>query len=93
MKISTTTAVFDTEIERVWEIVTNNAEWEWRSDLSKIEITAKIRLPNLRKTDFPPVSRSRKRKNTNGTNSTWTTKTFRAIGREFSVRRAKNKRR
>ena len=53
MKISTTTAVFDTEIERVWEIVTNNAEWEWRSDLSKIEITGENTFTEFAKNGFP----------------------------------------
>ncbi|MFQ9424684.1 MAG: SRPBCC family protein [Christensenellaceae bacterium] len=93
MKISTTTAVFDAEIERVWEIVTDNAEWEWRSDLSKIEITGENTFTEFAKNGFPTRFTITERKNTNGTNSTWTTKTFRAVGREFSVRRAKNKRR
>ena len=53
MKISTTTAVFDAEIERVWEIVTDNAEWEWRSDLSKIEITGENTFTEFAKNGFP----------------------------------------
>ena len=53
MKISTTTAVFDAEIERVWEIVTDNAEWELRSDLSKIEITGENTFTEFAKNGFP----------------------------------------
>ena len=53
MKISTTTAVFDAEIERVWNIVTDNAEWEWRSDLSKIEITGENTFTEFAKNGFP----------------------------------------
>lgn len=39
MKSSTITAEFSSEIETVWNIVTNNKEYHWRSDLEKIEIS------------------------------------------------------
>lgn len=39
MKRSTITAIFKTDIKTVWEVVTNNNKYEWRSDLSKIEVS------------------------------------------------------
>lgn len=35
---STITATFRTDIRQVWNVVTNNREYGWRSDLSRIEI-------------------------------------------------------
>ena len=29
---------FNCDIEKLWSIITNNTEYAWRSDLSKIEI-------------------------------------------------------
>ncbi len=40
MKKSTITAIFKADIEKVWEVVTNNNNYEWRSDLSKIDVSA-----------------------------------------------------
>ena len=40
MKKSTITAVFKSDIKKVWEVVTNNNKYEWRSDLSKIDVSA-----------------------------------------------------
>ncbi|MFV0395673.1 MAG: SRPBCC family protein [Coprobacillaceae bacterium] len=31
-------ATFDCDIDSLWEIVTNNKEYHWRSDLSKVEV-------------------------------------------------------
>ena len=31
-------ATFKSDISKVWEVVTNNKEYGWRSDLSKIEV-------------------------------------------------------
>jgi hypothetical protein len=38
MRKSTITAIFRSECEKVWNIVTDNTNFTWRSDLSKIEI-------------------------------------------------------
>jgi hypothetical protein len=40
MKESTITATFKSDIKKVWEVVTNNNKYEWRSDLSKIDVSA-----------------------------------------------------
>ncbi|MCC0660613.1 MULTISPECIES: hypothetical protein [unclassified Clostridioides] len=32
------TAYFNTDVETVWNIVTDNRDYKWRSDISKIEI-------------------------------------------------------
>ncbi|WPC41148.1 SRPBCC family protein [Clostridium sp. JS66] len=40
MKKSIITATFKADIKKVWEVVTNNNEYEWRSDLSKIDVSA-----------------------------------------------------
>lgn len=39
MKKSTITATFKADIKKVWEVVTNNSKYEWRSDLNKIDIS------------------------------------------------------
>jgi hypothetical protein len=39
MKKSTITATFKADIKKVWEVVTNNNKYEWRSDLSKIDVS------------------------------------------------------
>ena len=38
MKKSVVKARFSSDIKKVWEVVTNNSNYAWRSDLSKIEI-------------------------------------------------------
>mgnify|MGYP001261744147 CR=1 FL=1 len=40
MKESTITAVFKSDIKKVWGVVTNNNKYEWRSDLSKIDVSS-----------------------------------------------------
>ena len=40
MKKSTITAIFKADVKRVWEVVTDNNKYEWRSDLSKIDVAA-----------------------------------------------------
>ena len=40
MKKSTITATFKADIKKVWEVVTNNNNYEWRKDLSKIDVSA-----------------------------------------------------
>jgi hypothetical protein len=39
MKKSTITATFKSDIKKVWEVVTNNNKYEWRSDLSTIDVS------------------------------------------------------
>ena len=39
MKKSTITVTFKADIKKVWEVVTNNNNYEWRSDLSKIDVS------------------------------------------------------
>lgn len=38
-KKSTVTATFSSPVEAVWAVVTNNAAFDWRSDLSKIVVS------------------------------------------------------
>lgn len=38
MKKSSITAIFKSDIKTVWNIVTDNQNYSWRSDLSKIDI-------------------------------------------------------
>lgn len=38
MRISTITAAFTSDIKKVWDVVTDNTDVSWRSDLSQIEI-------------------------------------------------------
>lgn len=38
MRTSTITAKLSSDPETVWNIVTNNSDYAWRSDLSKIEV-------------------------------------------------------
>ncbi len=39
MKSVTMTATFASDIKKVWDVVTDNAHYQWRSDLSKIEVS------------------------------------------------------
>lgn len=38
MRKSNLTAVFDADVQTVWDLVTDNSDCTWRSDLEKIEI-------------------------------------------------------
>ena len=38
MAVSTAAAVFATDVQRVWEVVTSLQDCSWRSDLSRIEV-------------------------------------------------------
>lgn len=38
MRTSEVTAYFNSNIKAVWDVVTNNKDYEWRSDIEKIEI-------------------------------------------------------
>lgn len=39
MKKSTIEAVFNSDLKKVWDTVTDNKNFAWRSDLSKIEVS------------------------------------------------------
>lgn len=39
MRISTITAVFKSGVKTVWDVVTDNYDYEWRSDLKNIKIS------------------------------------------------------
>ncbi|MGO0907500.1 SRPBCC family protein [Clostridioides difficile] len=38
-RVSEITAYFNTDVETVWNIVTDNSDYKWRSDISKIEVS------------------------------------------------------
>ncbi len=38
MKVSTITATFNCDIEKVWNIVTDNKNYQWRSAVERVEI-------------------------------------------------------
>lgn len=44
---------FNCDIERLWRIVTDNSDWHWRSDLSKIEIIDDRHFIEYTKNNFP----------------------------------------
>ena len=52
MKSSTLTAQFPCDCKTVWDIVTDNENFEWRSDLSKIKIIDENRFDEYTKTGF-----------------------------------------
>ncbi len=39
-RVSEVTAYFKSDIKSVWDVVTNNEDYNWRSDIKKIETTA-----------------------------------------------------
>ncbi|WP_440895502.1 hypothetical protein ACS127_13195 [Amphibacillus sp. Q70] len=44
MRVSKITATFSSDIRKVWNIVTDNEDDHWKSDLAKIEIVDHDRL-------------------------------------------------
>lgn len=44
---------FNCSIEKLWSIITNNADYTWRSDLSKIEIIDDKHFVEYIKNNFP----------------------------------------
>ncbi|GFI55984.1 hypothetical protein IMSAG013_01035 [Clostridiales bacterium] len=52
VKSSTVTAQFPCDCKTVWDIVTDNKNYEWRSDLSKIEMIDENRFDEYTKTGF-----------------------------------------
>jgi len=44
---------FNCDIEKIWNIVTDNSNYSWRSDLSKIEIVDETHFIEYTKNNFP----------------------------------------
>lgn len=44
---------FNCDIETIWNIVTNNSNYSWRSDLSKIEVVDEKHFIEYTKDNFP----------------------------------------
>lgn len=55
MRTSKITTNFQSDIETVWKVVTNNEEFTWRSDLSLIEIQDNNHFIEYTKKGFPTV--------------------------------------
>ena len=45
--------VFNCDRERLWDIITNNSNYKWRTDLSKIEIVDDTHFIEYAKNDYP----------------------------------------
>ena len=56
--VSTVTALLPYPPERVWAVVTDLENWQWRSDLSRLEHTGENALRSTTKAAFPPASPS-----------------------------------
>lgn len=52
MAISTISAEFQSDIERVWDIVTTLGNYSWRSDLDRIEILSESKFVEYTKDGF-----------------------------------------
>jgi len=46
-------ASFECDIEKVWDIITNNNEYSWRSDIDRIEIVDDNNFIEYTKDNFP----------------------------------------
>lgn len=53
MAVSEITAVFENDVRDVWDIVTSLENYQWRSDLSKIEIVNKNQFIEYTKDGYP----------------------------------------
>lgn len=53
MAISNIKAIFQSDIQRVWEVVTSLENYSWRSDLSKVEIISKNQFIEYTKDGYP----------------------------------------
>lgn len=53
MEVSNIKAAFESDIQRVWEIVTSLENYSQRSDLSKIEIISENQFIEYTKDDYP----------------------------------------
>lgn len=55
MAVSNIKAVFQCDIQRVWEVVTSLHNYSWRSDLGKIEIINENQFTEYTKGGYPTV--------------------------------------
>ncbi len=55
MRKSSVTAVFDTDVRTVWDVVTNNEDFEWRSDLNRIEMLSGTQFAEYTKSGHSTV--------------------------------------
>lgn len=53
MAVSNVKAVFQSDMQRVWEVVTSLDDYAWRSDLSKIEILNENQFIEYTKEGYP----------------------------------------
>ncbi len=53
MAVSTVKATLDCGIEKVWEVVTSLENYQWRSDLSKIEVLSETQFIEYTKDGYP----------------------------------------
>ena len=53
MAVSNINAIFENDIQRVWETVTSLENYSWRSDLSKIEIINENQFMEYTKDGYP----------------------------------------
>lgn len=53
MAVSNIKATFQSDVQRVWEIVTSLEKYSWRSDLSKIEIINENQFIEYTKDGYP----------------------------------------
>lgn len=53
MAVSNVKAVFQSDIQRVWDVVTSLKDYAWRSDLSKIEILNENQFIEYTKEGYP----------------------------------------
>lgn len=53
MAISNIKKEFNCDIEKLWNIITDNTNYTWRSDLSKIEIIDDIHFIEYAKNNYP----------------------------------------
>ena len=46
-------AVFDCDVQKIWNVVTSLNDYEWRSDLSRIEIVSDSQFVEYTKDNYP----------------------------------------
>jgi len=44
---------FDCDIERLWDVITDNCDYKWRSDLSRIDIVDDLHFIEYSKKNYP----------------------------------------
>lgn len=54
MTVSTIKAIFESDINKVWETVTNLKDCSWRSDLSSVEILSENQFVEHDKSGYEP---------------------------------------